>query len=278
MRSLHRLRYGITWPEVFVLLGIIIFLLALLLPAVNKLGPCGGNRVACANHLKHIGLALRNYADMHPRPLVWGLSTPQLPAGTIPNSNLEPNQRLSWLVELLPYLEEDALYHQFDQSAPWDAEPNVRLSQTPVRIFQCPAWKSESRSANAWETPYVGIAGVGSDAATHSFGDPKLGAFGYDRRTAFVDVKDGTSNTLMVLESARDAGPWAEGGFATVRGINPEDKPYIGVGRPFGGTHLAGSNALMMDGSVHTLSDKISPEVLEALATIAGGEKVPADF
>jgi prepilin-type processing-associated H-X9-DG protein len=41
---------------------------------------------------------------------------------------------------------------------------------------------------------------------------------------------------------------------------------------------LAGSNALMMDGSVRTLSDTTSPEVLEALATIAGGEKIPEDF
>ena len=123
----------------------------------------------------------------------------------------------------------------------------------------------------------MGIAGVGSDAAARSFGDPKIGAFGYDRRTAFVDVKDGTSNTVMVLESALGTDSWARGGFATIRGVNPEDKPYVGAGRPFGGTHLAGSNALMMDGSVWTLSDRISPEVVEALATIAGGEKIAVD-
>ena len=221
---------------------------------------------------------MHNYADMHPHGLAWGLSSPRLPAGTIPNAALETDQRLSWVVELLPFLEEDVLYRQFDQSAAWDAESNVPLSRTSLRIFQCPAWKREFRSATPWETPYVGIAGVGSDAATRSFGDPKIGAFGYDRRIAFVDVKDGTSNTLMVLESTRDTDSWARGGFTTVRAVNPEDKPYVGAGRPFGGTHLAGSNALMMDGSVQTLSDTTSPEVLEALATIAGGEKIPEDF
>jgi hypothetical protein len=263
MRSFHRVHHGaIKLIEAVVLLGIIVFLLLLLLPAVNKLGPCGGNRVACANHLKHIGLALHNYSDMHL----------QFPAGTIPNPNLEPNERLSWLVELLPYLEEDALYRQFDQSAAWDGEANLPLSHSSLRIFQCPAWK-----ANPWETPYVGIAGVGSDAANRAFGDPKIGVFGYDRRVAFADVKDGTSHTLMVLESTRDTDSWTRGGFTTVRGVIPEDKPYVGSSRPFGGTHVAGSNALMMDGSVWTLSDRISPEVVEALATIAGGEKIAAD-
>jgi len=255
-------RQAFTLLELVIVIAIIALLLMLLLPAVNKLGPCGGNRVGCANHLKHIGLALHIYADMHA----------QFPAGTIPNPGLAPNQRLSWLIELLPYLEEDALYRQFDQSAAWDGEANLPLSRSPLRFFQCPAWK-----ANPWETPYVGIAGVGSDAATSSFGDPKIGVFGYDRRVTFADVKDGISYTLMVLETTRDTDSWARGGFTTVRGVNPEDKPYVGTGRLFGGIHVAGSNALMMDGSVWTFSDRISPEVVEALATIAGGEKIAVD-
>jgi len=263
MRSRHRFPHGaITRIEVLVLAGIIVLLLVLVLPAVNKMGPCGGNVVACANHLKYIGLALHNYADTHT----------QFSAGTIPNPSVAPNQRLSWLVELLPYLEEDALYRQFDQNAAWNGEANHALSHSTLRIFHCPALK-----ANPWETPYVGIAGVGSDAANRSFGDPKIGLFGYDRRITFADAKDGTSYTLMVLETTRNTDSWARGGFTTVRGVIPEDKPYVGAGRPFGGIHVAGSNALMMDGSVWTLPDRISPEVVEALATIAGGEKITVD-
>src|SRR5206468_703824 len=117
MRSSHRAHHGaITLTEVVVLMGIIVFLLVLLLPAINKVGRCGSNREYCANNLKQIGWALHNYADMHPYRLAWGLSSPRLPAGTIPNDGLETEQQLSWVVELLPYLEEDALYHQFDQS------------------------------------------------------------------------------------------------------------------------------------------------------------------
>ena len=132
MRSLHRAHHGaITLTEVVVLMGIIVFLLVLLLPAINKVDRCGSNREYCANNLKQIGLALHNYADMHPRRLAWGLSSPRLPAGTIPNAALETDQRLSWVVELLPFLEEEVLYRQFDQSAAWDAESNIPLSRTP---------------------------------------------------------------------------------------------------------------------------------------------------
>jgi prepilin-type processing-associated H-X9-DG protein len=74
-----------------------------------------------------------------------------------------------------------------------------------------------------------------------------------------------------------------------VRALDPDDKPYLGVGRPLGGTHFSenhvvkrghsiGCNALMVDGSVRFLSDSISPEVLEALVTIAGGEEIPKNY
>jgi prepilin-type processing-associated H-X9-DG protein len=238
-------------------------------------------RSQCANNLKQIGLALHNYADVYPGK--------HFPAGTIPNAAPEPNQRLSWLVEILPFIEGENVYRQFDRGAGWEAPANLPASQTELQLFQCPDWLSENSSANHWETAYVGIAGLGRDTASLPLGAPNIGAFGYDRQITFADVKDGTSNTLMVLESARDAGPWAQGGFTTVRGLDPEEKPYLGTGHPFGGTHFTennpfrhghsvGCNALMMDGSVRFLRDSTSAEVLEALATIAGGEKVPEDY
>jgi hypothetical protein len=232
---------------------------------------------------------LHNYADCHKYKPGIGLTNPALPAGTIPNAVLVPEQRLSWFVAILPYLEEEGLYRQFDFGAGWDAPANQHLSQRQLRILDCPDWRREASSAQAWETPYVGVAGLGPDVATGPIGGPKIGAFGYDRRVAFKHVKDGISNTLMVLESARETASWAKGGFTTVRGLDPEDKPYLGTGRPFGGTHFSENslfkgghsiscNAVMMDGSVRFLNNSISPKVLEALATISGGEKIPEDY
>jgi prepilin-type processing-associated H-X9-DG protein len=122
---------------------------------------------------------------------------------------------------------------------------------------------------------------VGADAPSLPAGDGHAGIFSYDRRSAFA--KDGAFSTLLMLESARDNGPWAQGGPGTVRGLDPADQPYLGTGRPFGGTHFAentlfehgrsiGCNAAMVDGSVRFLRETIDPQVLEALATIAGGK------
>jgi hypothetical protein len=240
------------------------------------------------NNFHQLGIALHDYANTHPRKSAEGASGGQFPAATIPNDNLEPEQRLSWMVELLPFIEEDKLYRQFDRAAGWEAPVNLSLSQERVSVLKCPGWE-EFSSRQPWETNYVGVAGLGRDSATRPLGDPNIGVFGYDRRVALSDVKDGTSNTVMILESARDVGSWAQGGFSTVRGLDTDDKPYLGIIGPFGGTHCiqnhrskgdhsSGSFALYMDGSARCLSDTISPEVLEALVTIAGGEKIPKEY
>jgi prepilin-type processing-associated H-X9-DG protein len=122
-------------------------------------------------------------------------------------------------------------------------------------------------------TNYVGIAGVGEDAATLKIRDPRAGIFGYDRRTRFSDIKDGMSNTLLVGEVYRDLGPWAQGGHATVRGLTT--KPYINGPDGIGcGKGSGGVNVLMADGSVRFVSENIASEVFEAMATMAGGETV----
>jgi hypothetical protein len=113
--------------------------------------------------------------------------------------------------------------------------------------------------------------------------------FGYDRRTSLDDVPDGSTFTLLILETSRDNGPWARGGPATVRGLDPADTPYLGPGRPFGGTHFAengvfsrggpiGCNAAMADGSVHFFQQTVAPRVLEALATAAGREEIGTEW
>jgi prepilin-type processing-associated H-X9-DG protein len=127
------------------------------------------------------------------------------------------------------------------------------------------------------------------DAAILPGADRRAGVFGYDRRTMLKEIKDGLENTLLILESARDNGPWAQGGPATVRGLDPADQPYLGTGQPFGGTHFAenslfgrgksiGCNVAMADGSVRFLHETTPPHILEALVTIAGGEEIGDDW
>src|SRR5260370_21324148 len=138
-----------------------------------------------------MGIALHGYAAMHPRKLAFGPVSPQLLAGTMPNPAVKPNQKLSWLVEILPFVEEDQLYRQFDFSAGWEAPANLPFSQTSVRLFECPGWKGRFSSAQAFETPYIGIVGLGAEAATRPLIASNIGAFGYDRQVAISDVQDG---------------------------------------------------------------------------------------
>ena len=58
---------------------------------------------------------------------------------------------------------------------------------------------------------------------------------GYDRLTSLAMIKDGTSNTIALMETRFDLGPWARGGASTLRGFDPADVPLYGDQRPFGG-------------------------------------------
>ncbi len=245
-------------------------------------------RSQCANNLKQIGLGLHSYADRHPVNPTPGEKAHLLPAGTIPHATLAPQDRLSWYVEVLPYIEQVALYRCIDRSAGWDAEANRAPLQTEVPVFHCPDWRREVPGP-VHLTAYLGMAGLGADAAALPDSHRHAGVFGYDRRTSLREIKDGASNTLLILESARQNGPWGRGGPATVRGLDTGERPYLGTGRQFGGTHFAensvfgrggsiGCQAALADGSVRFLTEDLAPHILEALTTVAGGEEIGTDW
>jgi Protein of unknown function (DUF1559) len=246
-------------------------------------------RSQCANNLKQIALACHNYADNRPASNSIGDLVAGFPPGTLPHATLPPERRLSWQVALLPYLEQDAAYKQFDLAAGWDAPANQEAIRKVVKVYLCADWDREKGSAPEYFTTYIGAAGLGADAALLAAADPRAGVFGYDRRIGPQYVPDGTSNTLLILETARDNGPWAAGGPATVRGLDPADRPHLGTGRPFGGTHFAensvlgrgssiGCNMALVDGSVRFVRNEVAPAVLEAAVTVAGGEAMPQEW
>jgi prepilin-type processing-associated H-X9-DG protein len=243
-------------------------------------GQEAARRAQCISNLKWLGLAFLNYYRQHG----------SLPPGTIPNPNLPPEHRLSWVVEVWD-AQSSGLILNVDRSKGWNEPPNTSPKMLPLKgvtlggdpestgdWVACPddpAYHSQKKPS--WLT-YVGVAGVGADAPRLPPKHPRAGVFGFDRVTRFEDITDGLPQTMMVIETTRNHGSWTAGGLMSVRGVDPVTQPYIGQNRPFGGYHPGGANVLMADGSVRFLRETIDPRVFEAMATIAGGEMVPADL
>ncbi|WP_437228451.1 DUF1559 domain-containing protein [Planctomicrobium sp. SH661] len=236
-------------------------LTALLLPAVQNAREAA--RISQSkNNMKQIGLAIHNYHDVHV----------QLPEGTIPNASLQtPEEQLSWMVSLLPYVDQARLYNKIDRQEGWQAEENQDALENHVPIFLNPNQTNQGEGPFG-KTNYVGIAGLGEDGPNLPVTDAKAGVFGYDRPTRFRDIRDGTSNTMMVSEST-EVTPWGQGGPSTIRPFTK--KPYLNGPDGIGSPTKKGTNILLVDGAVRTISQDVDPSVIEALSTINGGEIVP---
>jgi len=204
------------------------------------------------------------------------------------NLPVYPDQRVSWLAELLPYLgqgEYQSLYRQINsKTKSWREDENLTAAQTLVPPFLAgdypeTTWWGQfpGVSAPVANTHFVGIAGIGLDAAEYQPNDPsvakKMGVFGYDRITKVDDVKDGPANTIVIIQVPPTfKSPWLAGGGSTVRGV-PETgsiKPFVCV--TYNGKR--GTFAIMGDGKVRFLAENTSDADFQALCTINGGEEV----
>src|ERR1700741_3995445 len=113
-------RRGVTLVELLVVIAIIALLIALLLPAAQKVREAA-NRTTCVNNLKQMGLACLNYADQYgalpPSRELFAPYAEELQKLLNPNSD-EPdgdeNVGATWAIMILPFLEQDNLYKLFD--------------------------------------------------------------------------------------------------------------------------------------------------------------------
>jgi hypothetical protein len=229
----------------------------------------------CKNNLKQLALGCDNYHTTHNH----------MPPGTITGSTAAVGDRLGLFVSLLPHIEQQNLFNSLDLKQGWESATNQPITAEACRIFRCPA---ESRLDLGAFTNYVGVAGKGEDAATLDAQDSRRGFFAYERTVKLKEVTDGTANTLLLIETSQQPGRWAAGGPASVRGVEVEAVPLIGKDGAFGTIHSASdwnlgrikptANAALGDGSVRALPSTIRPELLAALATIAGGEPIQGEW
>jgi prepilin-type processing-associated H-X9-DG protein len=250
--------------SVVVVALLVLVVLGLGIPAIVRWRTLA-ERTRCADHLRVVAARVSEYAQRENA----------FPPGTVVVKDRPPQKRLSWVVYLLPGLGHPAEAKQIDMAAAWDADVNRPPGSVVVKSLVCPSLVDSFSVGGYGVLHYPGLAGVGADAARLDRSDPHAGIFAYDEATRVEAVKDGTSNVLIFLESARNIGPWIAGGPTNVRPIDPNEQPYVGEGRPFGGTHRGGANAAFADGHCQFLSEKISPTVLEMLVAMADRQSPP---
>ena len=277
MRHAHRV--GFTLFGLLVVLAILGLLMALLLPAIQKVREAA-NRMKDANNLKQIGIAFHNYHNDFNR-FPGGYSGEPAAQGNFP----KPDSG-SWSYMLLPYIEQDNVFRAI-------AQGNAVGAAVPP--YYSPLRRQPALYNGKAKIDYAGNAGTSDDPEKLDRDD---GIFTEKKKKlSFATVTDGTSNTIMFgMKGLRtteyltgkgkgDSGScWTGGTIDTLRTSN-EDKrlPLRDVNnedheRGFGGPGSSGVNFAFCDGSVREIRFTIKASVFQAIITRNGGEVVPNDF
>jgi prepilin-type N-terminal cleavage/methylation domain-containing protein len=234
----QRQAWGFTLVELLVVIAIIGILVALLLPAIQAAREAA-RRTQCTNNLKNLGLGLLNYHD----------ARKVFPASaTVPTANMEPLKfnRIfgSWIIDLLPYIEQANLHSQFSIS------PTIRMSDpvneaarsTELSVMLCPSdtgqgnffvesdegrWARGNYGLNAhqyWPNISLNKQAIGLESGNMSqYLDYNLGLGGFaiegvgGPEMSIGKMTDGTTNTILLgemrvgLDQSDRRGVWAMG-------------------------------------------------------------------
>jgi hypothetical protein len=232
-----------------------------------------------------------------------GLSSAGVPPGNWPSGafprpagsrlDREPLSRVSWMAGLLPFLGHEALFSRIDLKDSWRDPSNWLAARTLVPQFLDPTYPDAARYTTSPGLPvdlgathFVGIAGVGLDAATYRPGDPatlhKRGVMGYEQSLSVAEVQKGrgAANTILMIQVPHDgvAGvtAWIAGGGSTLRGVPEKNSiaPFVlskdRTNQIIRHQGKRGTFALMTDGSVRFIDQTVSDDVFKAMCTVTG--------
>ena len=210
----------------------------------------------------------------------------QRPATSAQRFRHAPIQRVSWMAGLLPFLGQEILYSKINYNDSWRDPSNWAPASTLVPQFIDPSFPPGSHYLSRPDLPFelaathfVGIAGIGLDAADYDPADPanlpKRGVMNYDKGMSLDEVRKGhgLASTILMLEVPPDSmvgvTPWMAGGGSTLRGVPEKNSvaPFVLSSTGKDNKARRGTYALMADGSVRFIDQNVSDEVFKTMAT-----------
>jgi prepilin-type N-terminal cleavage/methylation domain-containing protein/prepilin-type processing-associated H-X9-DG protein len=299
-RKCRPLTRGFTLIELLVVIAIIAILMALLVPAVQKVRESAA-RTQCINNLKQIGLGLQAYHDSHKA----------LPPGYVSGYDASGNDTgpgWGWAAHLLPYIEQQPLFSRIDFKLPIEHPNNAAPRVLPVAVYFCPSdsppatFTAGAKSAAGQVTTAICDVAAANYPGVFGISEPGVdgeGLFFRGSRVRLGDITDGTSTTLAVGERVFFFGETTWVGAVTGANMSaPPGSPmpvqslvsanhvlghtgesWNGPAVPmepnhFSSRHPGGVNFAFADGHVQPLGPGVSYATYKALSTRAGGEPV----
>ena len=305
-------RLAFTLVELLVVITIIGILIALLLPAVQAAREVA-RRVTCKNNLKQIALALHLYHTTHksfpPYHSQWSYCDPDIP-GSDPDHCGRAwalgHPTFTQVVYVLPYMEQQALYDKLDFDVSTAEHPNIDYAGVMIPTLICPSDSSALliTSGTKYANHFMTGQGHAESTAPRSYmasgwvssaSNPSLNGYGLSsgggpgflagrKSHAFVDIRDGLTNTLAFGEVVADCYNWVSwmygdtSAFRTSMGLNILWS-YCCNSRggnwflyqkcwSFKSMHPGGMNGMMADGSVRFISETIDMDLFQKMGTI----------
>jgi len=279
----RRQHVGFTLVELLVVIAIIGILIALLLPAVQAAREAA-RRTTCLNNMSQLGLAVHNY-EYHFEALPPGVTNPDGPI-----RNEAKGIHVSWITKILPYMEQQAVFQQFDQELGAYDAANAKVRGAVISTLSCPS--NPTRLVSEKGVAHTSYAGCHHDIEAPIDADNN-GLLFLNSGVRYGDIFDGSSNTILVGEIMfeEDGLGWVSGTrstlrntgtFANIHYANSSSQPDLNEERPadnvlnvggFGSYHAGGmANFSFADGSVRALSQTIDPELFTFLGHRTDGE------
>jgi prepilin-type processing-associated H-X9-DG protein len=219
-----------------------LMLVALLAPPKSYAGRAA-RRIQCMSNLHQIIIAVHNYASVND--------------GHMPPAGTEPYD-LSWRVQILPLMDQSALYRSYQRDKPWNDPANDEFTKIWIKAYSCPSNPNLQDSQGRYYTAYALMTGTGT-----AFDGPKT--------LSLDDIAagPGLTHTMLMGEACGANIVWNEPRDIDVArerpGVNLPGKTRGTSGGWLSTYHKAQVNVAFADGSVKSLSVDTDPEVLKAM-------------